>query len=460
MHSSIGVLTKLDRIEECDQEGKLKILLNELDGFELDLGWTGIVNQNQQDLNDEKDMDYIDRKERDFLLGNKHFRDLPNTGAAYLEKRCSDLLTQQVIDFLPGFVAELEGEKAKRKDAYLRMKMEQKNMKNLGTLLNTITRKISSIFDLAIFGDSDRYTNSLSSSIKKKCLDIKADYRAEIEKFDNQINQNLATFQSEREKLKKELSEIVEQNSGVFDELFPKDKAAQELHKRTLPPIIKKPMNDLGKEISRILDKMITYAVDETVVNFPALKKLLLRTFKRNLLLFKAKFTEDTIAFIEKHRKFVQRDMIKNFKNNADQKLPLFQLRQVYESDDNQNYDIILKAGCYENHGQMLPCLFCKEIENKEDDEGEHNDDGNENSEPEEKVPKMAVTVTSEKILFYHHVSGNWVTLENSEHDKCTEVRGHFVNQKPTTRPDCFYLQGQNNTKKDIWWGRTTVLVY
>ncbi|EGB12883.1 hypothetical protein AURANDRAFT_19109, partial [Aureococcus anophagefferens] len=113
---TLGVLTKLDLM---DRGTSARDVFTGASGDvpRLKLGYVGVVNRSQADINEKKSIHDARAFERDYFAKSDAYRDLaPTLGTAHLVSRCSELLVQHIRVSLPTLERELaESLAAKRK---------------------------------------------------------------------------------------------------------------------------------------------------------------------------------------------------------------------------------------------------------------------------------------------------------------------------------------------------------
>ena len=101
---TIGVLTKLDLMDSGTNA------LDILNGrtYPLKLGFIGIVNRSQQDINDDKPMLDAMASEQEFFRSHPGYRNIAHRcGTSYLAKTLNQVLMAHIRDKLPDMKARL-----------------------------------------------------------------------------------------------------------------------------------------------------------------------------------------------------------------------------------------------------------------------------------------------------------------------------------------------------------------
>lgn len=126
---TIGVLTKLDLMDAGTNA--LDILTGRV--YPLKLGFIGIVNRSQQDINSEKSMADALESETEFFRNHPAYRNIAHkNGTKYLAKSLNQVLINHIRDKLPDMKARLN------------------------TLMGQAQQELNSFGDSAIFGDKNQ----------------------------------------------------------------------------------------------------------------------------------------------------------------------------------------------------------------------------------------------------------------------------------------------------------------
>lgn len=126
---SIGVLTKLDLMDAGTNA--LDILTGRV--YPLKLGFIGVVNRSQQDINVEKSLTDALESEAEFFRNHSAYRNIAHkNGTRYLAKTLNQVLMNHIRDKLPDMKARLN------------------------TLMGQAQQELSSFGDAAVFGDKNQ----------------------------------------------------------------------------------------------------------------------------------------------------------------------------------------------------------------------------------------------------------------------------------------------------------------
>jgi dynamin 1-like protein len=126
---TIGVLTKLDLMDAGTNA--LDILSGRV--YPLKLGFIGVVNRSQQDINSEKSMKDALDSETDFFRDHPAYRNIAHrNGTKYLAKTLNQVLLNHIRDKLPDMKARLN------------------------TLMGQTQQELNSFGDSAVFGDTNQ----------------------------------------------------------------------------------------------------------------------------------------------------------------------------------------------------------------------------------------------------------------------------------------------------------------
>ncbi|KAG6917098.1 hypothetical protein DXG01_003918 [Tephrocybe rancida] len=147
---TIGVLTKLDLMDAGTNA--LDILTGRV--YPLKLGFIGIVNRSQQDINSEKSMKDALESENEFFRNHPAYRNIAHkNGTKYLAKSLNQVLMNHIRDKLPDMKARLN------------------------TLMGQAQQELNTFGDSAIFGDK----NQQGSLILRLMTQFARDFVASIE---------------------------------------------------------------------------------------------------------------------------------------------------------------------------------------------------------------------------------------------------------------------------------------
>ncbi|KAI0091428.1 Dynamin central region-domain-containing protein [Irpex rosettiformis] len=126
---TIGVLTKLDLMDAGTHA--LDILTGRV--YPLKLGFIGVVNRSQQDINSNKSLDDALDHEAEFFKSHAAYRNIAHkNGTKYLAKTLNQVLMNHIRDKLPDMKAKLN------------------------TLMGQAQQELNSFGDAAIYGDSNQ----------------------------------------------------------------------------------------------------------------------------------------------------------------------------------------------------------------------------------------------------------------------------------------------------------------
>ncbi|XP_006461708.1 hypothetical protein AGABI2DRAFT_185821 [Agaricus bisporus var. bisporus H97] len=147
---TIGVLTKLDLMDAGTNA--LDILTGRV--YPLKLGFIGIVNRSQQDINVEKSLTDAVESEAEFFRNHAVYRNIAHkNGTRYLAKTLNQVLMNHIRDKLPDMKARLN------------------------TLMGQAQQELNSFGDAAIFGDK----NQQGSMILRMMTQFARDFVSSIE---------------------------------------------------------------------------------------------------------------------------------------------------------------------------------------------------------------------------------------------------------------------------------------
>ncbi|KAL6301726.1 Dynamin central region-domain-containing protein [Sparassis latifolia] len=147
---TIGVLTKLDLMDAGTNA--LDILTGRI--YPLKLGFIGVVNRSQQDINAEKNMKDALDSETEFLVNHPSYRNIAHkNGTRYLAKTLNQVLMNHIRDKLPDMKARLN------------------------TLMGQAQQELNSFGDSAVYGD----TNQQGALVLRLMTQFARDFVASID---------------------------------------------------------------------------------------------------------------------------------------------------------------------------------------------------------------------------------------------------------------------------------------
>ncbi|KAH8995110.1 dynamin protein dnm1 [Lactarius hatsudake] len=153
---TVGILTKLDLMDAGTHA--LDVLTGRV--YPLKLGFIGVVNRSQQDINVDKSMSDALESETDFFKSHPQYRNIAHkNGTKFLEKTLNHVLMNHIRDKLPDMKARLN------------------------TLMGQAQQELNSFGDEAIYGDTNqqgalvlrlmtRFAHDFVTSIEGRNVDI------------------------------------------------------------------------------------------------------------------------------------------------------------------------------------------------------------------------------------------------------------------------------------------------
>ena len=137
LEETIGVLTKLDLMDAGTNA--LDILTGRV--YPLKLGFIGVVNRSQADINNDKPLTDALDSEQEFFRNHAAYRNIAHkNGTRYLAKTLNQVLMNHIRDKLPDMKARLN------------------------TLMGQAQQELNSFGDAAIYGDHNQVIYFLMSS--------------------------------------------------------------------------------------------------------------------------------------------------------------------------------------------------------------------------------------------------------------------------------------------------------
>ncbi|KAI1289195.1 Dynamin-1 [Halotydeus destructor] len=104
---TIGVLTKLDLVEEENEKTVRDVLDNKV--FVLKYGFTGVINRSQKDIDEGRDIDFAYEKEKEMFKKKKWFKPIKSRlGTKYLQQVLNKQLRQHISNNMPRITADIK----------------------------------------------------------------------------------------------------------------------------------------------------------------------------------------------------------------------------------------------------------------------------------------------------------------------------------------------------------------
>ena len=201
---TIGVLTKLDLMDKGTDARD--ILLGK--HLPLRMGYIGVVNRSQEDINDKKDMKTALEKEEKFFNDHQSYRDIPTLGISYLQQYLHKKLSKHIFRLLPPLKQKFEKE------------------------LFEINRKLSKLQfpnqlvdkEIIVSECHQQFYRFMKSSLLGEGLDIDLSKLSGGAKINLLMNQTFAKqinkmVYNERQ-FKNDISKAIQNSFGIYLELF------------------------------------------------------------------------------------------------------------------------------------------------------------------------------------------------------------------------------------------------
>jgi dynamin 1-like protein len=153
-HRTIGVVTKLDLMDRGTEQLGLRMLMGE--SIPLRLGYIGIVNRSQADIDAGRTIHEALEQERRYFHEHDTFRVLADrSGTSYLAHTCNRLLSNHIQRALPGLRKQVgHAYNAKQLELeHLGAPVVHEDTASLGWLLLHMINRISDQYRLAIDGE-------------------------------------------------------------------------------------------------------------------------------------------------------------------------------------------------------------------------------------------------------------------------------------------------------------------
>ncbi|XP_028299328.1 dynamin 3a isoform X3 [Gouania willdenowi] len=235
---TIGVITKLDLMDKGTDAKE--ILENRF--LPLRLGYIGVVNRSQKDIDGQKDIRAALQAENNFFLSHPAYKHMAHRmGTPYLQKILNQHLSNHIRDTLPGFRRDLESQlRALNKEAEeFRLDDPTSRNKTLTLLIHHFADELKKLID----GTCDNVdTVCLSGGARLNQI------------FHLRLPNELTKVQPDEIKLRREISYAIRNIHGVRTGLFPPDMAFEAIVKKQIS-WLKEPCN---KFIDMVNEELIT----------------------------------------------------------------------------------------------------------------------------------------------------------------------------------------------------------
>ncbi|KAG4072058.1 hypothetical protein HA402_015557 [Bradysia odoriphaga] len=251
---TIGVITKLDLMDEGTDARD--ILENKL--LPLRLGYIGVVNRSQKDIDGRKDINAALKFERDFFLSHSSYRHLAERlGTPYLQRVLNKQLTNHIRDMLPGLQYKWQKQIVafKKKIKQFKSFLPDDPSEKTKAMLQMI-QQLQSDFKRTIEGSGSALvnTNELSGGAKINRL------------FHERLRFEIVKMSCDEKDMRREISFAIRNIHGIRVGLFTPDMAFEAIVKKQIAqlkePILKcidLVVQELSSVVRLCTDKMSRY---------------------------------------------------------------------------------------------------------------------------------------------------------------------------------------------------------
>eukprot|EP01113_Clastostelium_recurvatum_P022676 TRINITY_DN2711_c0_g1_i4.p1 TRINITY_DN2711_c0_g1~~TRINITY_DN2711_c0_g1_i4.p1 ORF type:complete len:791 (+),score=210.28 TRINITY_DN2711_c0_g1_i4:18-2390(+) len=255
---TVGVLTKLDLMDKGTDA--LEVLLGKV--FPLQLGYVGIVNRSQQDINQNKPVSKALEDEAAWFEGHPVYQSIANhSGTSYLANKCSKLLTKHIRDCLPDVKNQIRDMiKKTQKELELYGRPVGDSRSDQGSLLMSLLTSFAQKFQADIEGKQDDVgTNQITGGARIRYI------------FSNTLPQNFKAL-SPTDGLSDHQIRIVLRNAaGSRPALFVPDQAFELLMRRQIEKM-KDPALRAAELVLEELVRISSIVEGKTLARFPVLR--------------------------------------------------------------------------------------------------------------------------------------------------------------------------------------------
>ncbi|KAH0785467.1 Dynamin central region family protein [Histomonas meleagridis] len=250
---TIGVLTKLDIMDKGTDARE--VLLNRV--YPLKLGYIGVVNRSQHDINSNKKVSDAAESERKFFASHPAYADIANNcGTAYLSRTLNELLMKHIKSKIPSLYAQVNELLAAKKNelqtygASIGLTLEEQEL-----LLFDLVSKYMEEFNGLLHGSSKNLTpNGLEggSSIISILID--------------EFPQKMLSIPSVKDLKIEKVQKLIANNAGINSSMFFPQQTFQTLIDHEIEKL-RQPSIDCVQEVKQALIEL------HNSVNVPELSR-------------------------------------------------------------------------------------------------------------------------------------------------------------------------------------------
>ena len=218
---TIGVLTKLDIMDKGTNARD--ILLNKV--YPLKLGYIGVVNRSQADINSKKNVTTAAQEEMKFFKTNEAYADIAdNCGTQFLSQTLNQILMKHIKSQIPALYTQIN-------DLLAKKKLELQTYGE--TLGDSIEEQQTMIFQLVsrYMEELNALLNGTSDNLSDETLNGGANIVSELI---DQFPQSMLTIESVKDADPQQVAKLIENQGGLKGSMFFPETTFHELVKNEI----------------------------------------------------------------------------------------------------------------------------------------------------------------------------------------------------------------------------------
>lgn len=291
---SIGVLTKLDNLHSTTDKKRVADVLDNKTK-PLTLGYVGVINRSQQDIDEDADFDNTDNTIRKVKDWSEFGRVKDKIGIDVLRRTITKILAERVKKILPELKQKREDELKDVKEKLHYHGLDDTGEGNIGLLITQLVEKSINKIKINLQGYDTRVTTEE--------LDTGANLNEIIKKGAINSSERARTTFSVTE-FKKTLEKSIRKVHAIRDNIFPVE-IVLEVAVSMLTESYRGPFKKLLNDATEYLTKDIIKMLDDTLKPYPHFKDLVERILLQEIEKNKTKAEEYLDVQINIHKRFL-----------------------------------------------------------------------------------------------------------------------------------------------------------
>jgi len=291
---SIGVLTKLDNLHSTTDKKRVADVLDNKTK-PLTLGYVGVVNRSQHDIDEEADFENTDNTIKKVKDWSEFGRVKDKIGVDVLRRTIIKILAERVKKILPELKQKREDELKDVKEKLHYHGLDDTGEGNIGLLITQLVEKSINKIKINLQGYDTRVTSEE--------LDTGANLNEIIKKGSIRSSESARTTFSVTE-FKKLLEKSIRKVHAIRDNIFPVE-IVLEVAVSMLTESYRGPFKKLLNDATEYLTKDIIKMLDDTLKPYPHFKDLVERILLQEIEKNKTKAEEYLDVQINIHKRFL-----------------------------------------------------------------------------------------------------------------------------------------------------------